>query len=445
MTIDRKIAIAGTARSGKTVFLTSLLNHLEQHKKSEFRVGKNKDVQISNFKKLKVPKKYGAMFDFTGFRDALVYDSKWPKKTRDTSHFICNFKRDDWKAHRSELHFFDMPGERVADAAIAKHSSFDDWSDHILENIRSSTPYRGLAAEFLDLMGGENLSGDHVVACYKTALARFFANFKPLITPSTFLLDQDGSIPSSRTLEELLREKDKRNCGLGAGKGRESAAEFAPLDEDTREKNPKLVKEFARNYKLYHDKVVVPVFKHLNSCKRLIVLVDIPSLLNGGVGMFNDNLHILEDLFDVLSPESWLIRMCTSRVKLDRVAVVATKSDIVSKRDARDGRMISLLKEMARKFDLNLPDTEFKWFTCSAIVSARPTSNTHELRGVLAHNNPEHEERAFEVPEVPRQWPKDWKVGDFRFASVMPRVPANKSIPPEQENLDDIFTFISED
>ena len=47
--IYRKIAIAGTARAGKTVFLTSLINHLRQHRVEEFIIGKR--AKITKFVK----------------------------------------------------------------------------------------------------------------------------------------------------------------------------------------------------------------------------------------------------------------------------------------------------------------------------------------------------------------------------------------------------------
>ena len=48
MSINRKIAIVGTARAGKTVFLTSLINHLEEHHKTDFVVSEEKSVSITD-------------------------------------------------------------------------------------------------------------------------------------------------------------------------------------------------------------------------------------------------------------------------------------------------------------------------------------------------------------------------------------------------------------
>lgn len=45
LTRYKKIAIAGMARSGKTVFLTSLINHILEHQSEDFRLEPN-DVKI---------------------------------------------------------------------------------------------------------------------------------------------------------------------------------------------------------------------------------------------------------------------------------------------------------------------------------------------------------------------------------------------------------------
>lgn len=441
----RKIAIVGTARSGKTVFLTSLINHLFEHHQTEFKIGKGGSVQISKMKAKRVPQKYGEKFSFAQHREALVHDGNWPKKTRDSSHFICNFRRSDcWSIRTSELHFFDFPGERIADVAIGRYPIYEDWSDCVLEHINSSTAYQKLATEYLDTLEQNGPDAKRIIDTYKVALARFCTRYKPMITPSTFLLDQEGKMPESQSGEEFInREAATRYAGLppqGSGD-----RQFAPLSENVRRASPDLVKKFARHYQTYRNLVVMPIFDYLKSCKRLIVLIDIPTLLNGGVSTYNDNRQLLGDLFEVLQPESWLRRMFTRYTKLDRVAVVATKSDIVHPVDIENGRLLGLLKQMTDRFTYDLESVEFKEFICSAIVSARPAGNNRNLRGVLEADNPSREEKVFPVSELPEKWPDEWKHGDFHFFGVRPRVPANKAIPPEQNGVDRVFNFIAED
>lgn len=450
--ISRKIAIVGTARAGKTVFLTSLINHLEEHHKNDFIVGKGSGVQISDFKRMKVAKGIGGKFNYGACRDALVYGWEWPKKTKDTSHFICDFKRSDWRLMRNELHFFDLPGERFADVAIARYENFSKWSDNMLEYFTSDTLYRKIAADYLTLQeegAGQINNADDILNAYRKALAQFVLNFKPIISPSTFMLDQDGNTPTSVSAAGFIEEAMQRTLGLPPLK--DKTREFAPLSEKVRKKHPEIKDAFSHSYKQYRQKVVLPLLADLKSSKRLIILIDIPSLLNGGVAMYNDNREILENLFAVLEPDSWFWRIMQlgtdkSPVKIDRIAFVATKSDLVYPIDVEEGYLMDLLRQMTEKFAYTLDDVEVEWFTCSAVASAKKADSNHMMRGSLVGSNDEsNEENIFEVSKLPNRWPNSWKPGDFQFPSVLPKVPENRGLAPEQHNLDKVFSFITRD
>ncbi len=447
-TKSKKIAIIGTARAGKTVFLTSLLNHLIEHSRSEFVIGNGLGTLITDFKHREIPPGIGAKFNYGACRDALVHNGKWPEKTRDTSHFICDFKRSDWKLFRSKLHFFDVPGERFADVSIGKYENYADWSDHILDYITSDTTYRTLSEPLLNAQqAGSSISTSEILKAYRETLASYFINFKPAISPSTFILDQDGNTPKSKTKEEFLSEAHSRFLGLPPHKNK--TLEFAPLSSDMREKNAALSIAFEHAYKNYRKKIVLPLLKDLKSSNRLIILIDIPSLLNGGVAMYNDNREILENLFVVLQPESWfwrLMLMGTNKgpAKIDRIAFVATKSDTTHPVDVEEGRLLDLLRQMTEKFAYSLSDVEVEWFTCSAVVSAKSADGNQAMRGTLAEC-PAEGEIVYYVSKLPERWPQNWKPGDYKFPTVLPRVPANRGIAPEQHGLDKVFSFITKD
>lgn len=81
-TISRKIGIIGTARSGKTVLLTSLINHLIEHNRTDFVIGSGKPTQISSFKLRTASQARKNNFNYAAYRDALVYKGEWPEKPR---------------------------------------------------------------------------------------------------------------------------------------------------------------------------------------------------------------------------------------------------------------------------------------------------------------------------------------------------------------------------
>ena len=72
-----------------------------------------------------------------------------------------------------------------------------------------------------------------------------------------------------------------------------NGVKFAPLPESVRKANKKLAKEMRQHYQRYRKKLVIPLFREVANSDSLIVLVDIPSLLVGGVERYNDNRQIV--------------------------------------------------------------------------------------------------------------------------------------------------------
>lgn len=314
----------------------------------------------------------------------------------------------------------------------------------MLKYIQSDTAYRNKAEDFLELQSRDSLQENEVLNSYRDTLARYTINFKPMISPSTFILDREGKMPESQSIDDFLAEARTRYLGLPPKN--EKSLEFAPLSAQARENNPTLTKAFAHAYRIYRESIVLPLLRDLKSSNRLIVLIDIPSLCNGGVAMYNDNRELLEQLVDILLPDSWMDRIVSilKFARFDRVAFVATKADAVHPCDVEEGRLLSLLRQMTDRFTYELPDIEIERFICSAVVSAKPTEDAYSMRGVLA-NNPGAGEVVYNVPKLPESWPTSWEAGDFKFPSVLPRIPANKGIPPEQFGLDKVFSFITKD
>ena len=111
--IRRRIAVVGTTFSGKTVFLTSLINHLKDHVPADFHLGPK--VRIKRFREEAVPSEVGSQFPYREYREAIATEGKWPRKTCDTSHYVFTFERTDWKFTSCAIDFFDFPGERHED------------------------------------------------------------------------------------------------------------------------------------------------------------------------------------------------------------------------------------------------------------------------------------------------------------------------------------------
>ncbi|MGF1450491.1 MAG: YcjX family protein [Opitutales bacterium] len=438
---ERKIAITGIAGGGKTVFLTSLLSHLAEHDPDHFVFGQH--ARARDFRELAFRAGYGGPFRLERARDNLSRRQSWPAKTRDCSHFRCEFRRSDQRFSRQRLHFFDLPGERIADAAIAACESYAEWSDHTIKHLEDRSSYADAAGDYLALQKFKELDEELLLRTYRETLAKLILGFKPLVAPSTFLLDPLGDTPKGQTIEELAGE---RLSGLEPEGG--NPGEFAPMAARARKRFPELATRMTRAYRRYRRELALPVFGELREAERLIVLVDIPSLLLGGDGRYNDNRQMLDDLFEALRPGSLLGARLLGLLgiklwPLERVAFVASKADMVLPEDVENGRLVGLLRGMADRSRHKIPGVRCEWFAASACVSTRSGHESNTLIGRPGHQPADAAELEFEVSRLPETWPRAWEPGEYAFYRVHPNAPRNLQIPPPHLGLDRVFDFIA--
>src|SRR5688500_14769992 len=78
-TTECRVGVVGLYNSGKTVLLTSLINHLQDNDPDRFALG-GRDTRLRKFATLPPDDGWEA-FNYAGSRDALVHGGRWPAKT----------------------------------------------------------------------------------------------------------------------------------------------------------------------------------------------------------------------------------------------------------------------------------------------------------------------------------------------------------------------------
>lgn len=437
----RRTAVLGTSMSGKSTFLTSLLDWV-------MRADGTVESSLAGRSVWHVdrlpPFEHDGGFPLQTYREDCLGNQLWPDKTVAASEIRVRFRRESeglrglFDAHRAEEHtFVDIPGERVADFSMANRG-YADWSDALLDEIRSKPQHRAFARDYLDLVdrGTGALTEREVVLAYKTVLARFARRLLPLVTPSTFLVEEHGRYPKADdpAPHELSVEEHLRRgvCGLDASR------ELAPLPASARAANDALARCFGQRFDEYRRRIVDPLATGFYACDRLLILVDVAAILEGGPALYHSTRRALRMAVDYLDPGmpggqrlgSLVRRLLTGGraggSKVGEVALIATKADCVHRKDRAN--LTALLEHLTR--DL-FADAVYKgwlsptYLACAAVEATRSDDEYPYLHGWLAPDPTlpdDLEYRRFPVSKLPPAWPAEdaWEPSAFRFAQVWP-------------------------
>lgn len=445
-----RIAVLGGYQSGKTVFTTALLNHIKHHDPTRLKLGKtsNQGPPKITFDRDLPP--YGkaatvGQFPYAEYRS--LASTRWPRKTKATAAYRCRFFRDDWGPTAGELFVVDVPGERYADIPMVNRS-FSQWSQWLLGTVFKAKDNAVQTEEYCRLFESDRaLDAETVLAAYKTTLVRLYQTFRPFVTPSTFLLEENGDFHGVGVMRGDI---NGTLCGLSQD------TEFAPLPAGVRTSAPELYARFEKSYGTYRTRLVKPLCSVLKAVNQVVVLVDVTSLLAGNTPMKNGHRLLIEEILEVLSPgysmlgraghnlASYLSGGHLDGSGIDKLAVVATKADKVLKIDLDDRRLLGLLKSMLEsicdRHQHRASGLKVQYFNVAATKSAHNVKGeASRKRGVLEGDA---SESVYETSRLPDRWPASWQPGTFCFPNVEPSFPDDEQQAPDHIEMDRVIEFL---
>lgn len=335
-----RIGVAGLNRSGKTVFITSLIaNLLARGRMTRLTAEGQGRIEATMLRPQPDPEI--PRFEYEDHIAALSGPNpSWPQSTRRISELRLSirYQRTGLLSGLTEsiagpgvlhLDIVDYPGEWLMDLPLL-NKSWEDWSRESIAACR--LPERAaLAGPFLAWAErAEGKPADPVLAKEGwTLFAAYLGAARKAglsaISPGRFLMpgDLEGS----------------------------PALTFAPLLTPQGDKDS-LARLMRDRYDSYRKVVVRPFFRdHFSKIDRQIVLVDMLSAMNAGPRAVADLRKAMTDILDCFrhGEKSWLGPIFGRRI--DRLLFAATKADHIhhSQHDALQGITEALVRESLEK------------------------------------------------------------------------------------------------
>lgn len=407
-----RLAVTGLRRSGKTVFISSLVHHLLDAVDLPFV----KAYHDHRYRGARLVQSSGRMtFPIATFLEDLNdVPPRWPKATEDLSTLFLEIAYEtedtiwrqvqgDW---RLKLEIIDYPGEWLLDLPLLDTSfeefSQDAWTCLDYPERRKLAENWIACLERLNPAGQPDLDGleaaitayrDYAVRCQRE-LGLSFIQPGRLTSPGEF----EGS--------KLLR--------------------FCPL-------MPKLLgdnwirAELEARFLRYRERVVLPFYEQqFRFFDRQIVLVDLLSNLNAGPDHFDDTRRALER---ILKSFRYGRRNLIDRLfapSIDRVLFAVSKTDHVASNQHPNLKQLLELLVRPRIQELRFHGLDHDVLAIAALRSTDVVRTEHDgqmlscVRGRLKN---EDRETILFPGEVPPDLPEtdDWTNGRFRFREFAPR------------------------
>lgn len=420
-----RLGVTGLARSGKTVFITSLVANLMDRARMPALLAAS-DGRLQTAFLQPQPDDTVPRFDFEAHKGALTGETPhWPDSTRAISELRLSLRvrpggllgglRGPQTVH---LDIVDYPGEWLLDLALLD-KNYAQWSDEVLTRVAD----RPAAKDYLVQVKATDASAklDELVA---KSLAEAFTEYLHAArdagfydcTPGRFLLP--GDLAGS------------------------PAITFAPLPQPERPPRRALWREMERRFEAYKSQVVKPFFRdHFARIDRQVVLVDALGAIHKGPKAVEDMRHAMTEILGAFRPgrNDFLTRLLRGR-RVEKILFAATKADHLhhTQHDRLAAIMQALTREARDRADFAGAETQ-----AMAIAALRATVEEtikHDgadlacVRGTLLETGKQAAFYPGDLPQDPqrllapaREGAKKWLDADYQ---VMQFAPAQLTLKP---------------
>ena len=307
-----RLGVTGLSRSGKTVFITSLVaNLLDRGRMPQLLAAANGSILTAYLQPQ--PDDTIPRFAYEDHLARLTAPApSWPEGTRRISELRLSLRVQPrgllgaFTGPRTvHLDIVDYPGEWLLDLGLLD-KSYAQWSRETLARLDLRTE----AAAYLALVASTD-SGASLVEPTAQALAAGFSAYLAAAraagwsdcTPGRFLLP--GDLAGTPVLT------------------------FAPLPEPASPGRKSLWRECERRFESYKKHIVTPFFRdHFARIDRQIVLVDVLGAIHAGPRAVDDLRQAMADTLSAFRPgrNAFLTRLFNGR-RVERILFAATKAD----------------------------------------------------------------------------------------------------------------------
>lgn len=440
------LAITGLSRSGKTAFITSLVNQLIEARDSAvlpfFSVAT--EARLIGVKRELQPDVTIARFAYEeGMKNLDGTPPDWPASTNGVSQVRLLIRYQNKSGLRKllseqttlTLDITDYPGEWLLDLPLLE-LSYQQWCERFWEDLNSSEKQQTLAKEFVEAVNNVNFTEavdemalQHISALFTNYLHEAKNAGYQLIQPGRFVLpgEYEGApvlhffpIPLA-VLSQQINEQNEKDP----------------------QSNSQLI---INRYEQYKEQVVKPFYKrHFRRFDRQIILVDCLSALNMGAHSFTDlkkAIHWLLNSFHY-GRSSILKRLFSPRI--DRLLFAASKADHVTP-DQQENLvklLESLVHEARQQIQFEGVETESTAISAIRASTAGVADHNGEQIQVLKGDEMSGDKITIFPGEVPSECPPEsfWRQQGFSFPKFAPPTREKGNALPHIR-MDQILEFV---